>query len=217
MWPDAGSPASGERGACFRDSEFEALLSPERPATPSLPHARRKRYADSSDARGHASSPCRSAPASWAGQPAGCIPSLSGLTGRTSSWLMAISRRGIWRTASARPHRSAASASPAWSSTAPPAAPGTRGSAPPESPGATPPEPANTNASAPAASQLRPEAAKRASVCDTDRRERTAMDRDRPGAAPLLEMIRKDLLHLSHRQPSPCHPISPGTIAKPEG
>ena len=43
---------------------------------------------------------------------------------------------------------------------------------------------------------------------------KTAMDRDRAGAAALVEMKRKNLLHLSHRQPSPCHRIPLGPIAK---
>ena len=39
----------------------------------------------------------------------------------------------------------------------------------------------------------------------------TAVERDRPGAAALVKMVRKDLPHLPHRKPSPCHPCPPGS------
>ena len=43
---------------------------------------------------------------------------------------------------------------------------------------------------------------------------KTAVGRDGAGAAALVEMKRKNLLHLSHRQPSPCHRIPLGQFAK---
>ena len=40
---------------------------------------------------------------------------------------------------------------------------------------------------------------------------------DRAGAAAFIEMEFKNLLHLSHRQPSLCHPNSLGRIAEIRG
>ena len=45
----------------------------------------------------------------------------------------------------------------------------------------------------------------------------TAMAGDRAGVAALVEVEFKNLLHLSHRQPSLCHPISLGQIAEIRG